>query len=85
MSIRKRKHLFELEVINEMHTDVRDEIRMVNPKQQEAYKQHNTKLERHDVILRQLEVQMGKLSQKIHERPYGALSSNTVLNPKGKE
>lgn len=71
--------------MNEMHTDVRYEIWMVNLKQQEAYKQHNTRLERHDVILRQLEVQMGKLAQEIHQRPYGALPSNTVLNPKGKE
>ncbi|XP_070036986.1 uncharacterized protein [Nicotiana tomentosiformis] len=43
----------------------------------------DAQLASHNTSIRNLEVQMGKISQALNSRPNGALSSDTVVNPKG--
>ena len=37
----------------------------------------------HNTSIRNLEVQLGQISQSLNTRPKGALPSDTVVNPKG--
>ncbi|XP_070047531.1 uncharacterized protein [Nicotiana tomentosiformis] len=43
----------------------------------------NAQLASHDTSIRNLKVQLGQISQVLNTRPKGALSSDTVVNPKG--
>ena len=43
----------------------------------------DTQLASHNTSIRNLEVQLGQISQSLNTRPKGALPSDTVVNPKG--
>lgn len=44
----------------------------------------DAQLASHNTSIRNLEVQLGQISQSLNTRPKGALSSDTVVNPKGR-
>lgn len=73
------------EILLKNFEEMQLEMRSMSQRNEKTIDDHTRRLNVHDTTLRNIEVQLGQLTQDIHKRPQGGLPSDMVANPKGKE